>query len=148
MYNPKNGRVRDGKAQWIEIYNPTTSTIALKNWVLESGEGRVKIKSHKFIKPNQFVLISKDDDLYRDWRGSRDALNIEVGNWFDRGLDMRDYLQLLDPAGEEIDFVGWGGKYDWDLYASRGQSIERKTKGFDTDFDTDWKVRTTPTPGR
>lgn len=165
MYAPKNGRdwdgrsrsrfdrhdkndKDDGKAEWIEIYNPTSSVIPLKNWILESSEGKVKIKSHKFIRPGQFVLISKDDDIFHDWHGKRDALNIEVGNWFDRGLDTTDHLKLINPAGTEIDFVAWGGESGWNLFASKGQSIERASKGADTDVPSDWLRRLTPTPGR
>ncbi len=146
----------DAKGQcheWVEVFNPTTQDISLKNWKIVDASGTVRtINANKTIKANGFALLTKSNSEFaRFWTVPSGVQVIELGQIIGDGLgNAGDRLRLLNPSSVEVDAISWGT----DSYAPHytgpvtlGHSIERLVPGFDTDTGTDFTDRTTPTPG-
>lgn len=135
--------------EWVELYNPTSHDISLKNWTFVDNSGTsTKINANKIIKAGGFALVSKDADPWRFWDENKDAVKIELGSQIGDGLDnTADHITLKDVSGNSVDFVAWGGDTGWNLYPPPGSSIERLVPGFDTDQPTDWQDKQIPSPG-
>lgn len=142
--------------EWVEIYNPTSKEISLKDWSLtDNSNNPTKIHANKKIKPHGFVLITKSESTWKDWKEGKNALNIELGSQIGDGLDnLGDHLILKDNKGVEVDRMSWGTDTSGFTPAgtnpvvSPGSSTERINTGFDTDKASDWTVRKPPTPGK
>jgi Lamin Tail Domain len=138
--------------EWVELYNPTSSDISLKNWTLTDNSGvRSTINANKTIKAGGFLLISKDASTWKYWN-IKPSDTLELGNQVGDGLDNSgDRLTLKNSTGAEVDKVSWGT----DTTAlnpsipgvSLGSSIERLVPGLDTNSFNDWASRFPPTLG-
>lgn len=140
--------------EWMEIFNPTTQDINLKDWKIVDASGTIRtINASKTVKANSFAILTKSNSEFaRFWTIPKDAQVIELGQIIGDGLgNTGDRLRLLNPANAEVDAISWGT----DTYALHyagpvtvGHSIERLVPGFDTDSGTDFTDRTIPTPGQ
>lgn len=125
--------------EWIELYNPTSADISLKNWSLSESGSSWKINANKIIKAGGFALVSKDASVWRYWNENIKAAKIELGQF--PKLDYGDQLILKDNTGSPIDQVEWGS-----ITPPIGSSLARLVPGYDTDQPTDWLSSTPPTP--
>jgi hypothetical protein len=146
-----DGRKND---EWVELYNPSSQDISLKDWTITDNFSSVTIHANKKIKAHGFALITKDSDTWRFWNENRDALKVETGKQFGNGLDnLGDHLILKNNNGIEIDRMSWGTDTSGftpnavNPVVPRGDSTERISTGFDTNKASDWTPRKTPTPG-
>ncbi len=143
------------KFQWIELYNPTNQDILLKDWKLYNDDGLFAvIHANKKIKASSFALLSKDDDLWKFWSGSKSALKIEIGSYFGSGLSVDgNRIILKNPNNIEVDRMSWGDDISGfntsavNPKVAKGHSTERQSPGFDTNAAADWLDRNPPTPG-
>lgn len=119
------------EAEWIELYNPDTSSVDLTNWMLEDGVGRIATASGT-LPSHGFIHISL----------SSSKLN-----------NSGDKVVLKNPAGAIIDDMSYG---DWDDGAKennapsveKAESVARTPDGRDTNTDTiDFQRTITPTAG-
>ena len=139
--------------EWIEIYNPTNLNVSLKNWVLVDNSGiDTIIHSNTILEPNQFALVSKSASTWMYWDENPGAEKVQIGSEIGDGLDNAgDHIYLINPDGEEGDFVAWGNDTERWVPAvpgiSLGSSIERLSPGFDNNVAADWFEQTPPTPG-
>jgi len=140
--------------EWIELYNPSSQEISLKNWTITDNFSSVVIHSNGKIKAHGFALISKDNSTWRFWNEDPHALKIELGAQIGNGLnDSGDHLILKNSNGIEIDRMGWGTDTSGftpnaiNPVVPRGASTERLFPGFDTNHAADWKKQNHPTPG-
>jgi hypothetical protein len=139
--------------EWIEIYNPTSQGISLKDWKLVDNSGaETIIHDNKKVPAGGFALVSKDADTWKFWNENPAAVKIELGQQIGDGLDNSgDRLILKNPAGQIVDALSYGA--DTSVFnpsippVPLGSSFERKTPGFDTDAAFDFVTRTPPTPG-
>ena len=74
---------------WVEIENPSETTVSLKGWILSDGKNRWEFPEIE-LKGNAFLLIEAN---------STDRL------MFGFGLSEKDQLFLLDPNGKEVSAV-------------------------------------------
>lgn len=142
--------------QWIELYNPTEKDISLRGWgITTKDKTRVRFEKGDKIKSHGFLLIAKDDVVWRYWNIPRGTTRFEVERHFGNGLDPKgDRLILTDSHGVEVDRMSWGSDQTGftpqatNSEVARGSSTERKSLGLDTNTASDWKGQRPPTPGR
>jgi hypothetical protein len=114
-----------GEPEWIEIFNPSTMSINLKNWKISN-----RISSSKYpisstsasLPPNGFAVITKDSLALRAFHPSIPCL-VLMNNSLPNALfrNDSDAVTLYDSRDFVIDSVyyrsGWGG--------GGGKSLER-----------------------
>lgn len=148
------------RAQWVELYNPTSSSFDLTGWSLEdNGGGDVAVKLSGVLAPGGFLLVIAvpASEFRKVWAAPSDTGFVEgdfvkIGNILDaRG----DRLILKDKNGRGVDKVSWGsdtsgfnlGCSNLCPTAPSGYSLEREPAGNDTDTALDFLAENAPTPG-
>lgn len=128
LYDAPNN---DAEQEWIELYNPTNSTISIDDWTLsdnvgtESLSGSIDAKDHFVIARNEagfYALYSFYPDFIESFALSNTG----------------DLLLLKDSNGNAVDFVAWENKVlGWDVVAS--DTTIRRKNSLDTDTVEDWE---------
>ncbi|MCK5559232.1 MAG: lamin tail domain-containing protein, partial [Thermoplasmata archaeon] len=118
--------------EWIELYNPTASTIDLSGWTITTSAGTYTFpgapgSSTVTIGPGQFLVLD----------------NTDFGNSYLKNSE--DSVVLRDPNNIIIDQTTYRG-------VSKDKSWARYkdptgADGFDTDQDSDWYKDNNPTKG-
>lgn len=139
--------------EWIELYNPTNSSINIKNWSIGDATDEDNVSnSNRIIPPGGFALISKNNSTWSLWDEDSNALLIPLGDRIGEGLaNNGDIVILKDAAGNTIDMVSWGSNTtafnpSVSLFGD-GHSLERNPVGKDTNSSSDFVDRSLPTPG-
>ena len=95
----------DGEGDWVEIYNPTSSSISLTGWALDEGDQNPKpLGSLGTILPGGFVVYEHTNTSWLDING--------------------ETIELLSPANQVIDSYTYTS-------SSKGISIGRHPDGGD-----------------
>ncbi len=102
--------------EWVEIYNPSTQTIPLDNWRVKEGGGQ-SVGFSGMIAPSEFASVEFVSRLNNDG----------------------DRVQLLDPSGQVIDAVSYGG------WADAVAPAAKKPNALARDPNGTWLVTTEPT---
>lgn len=137
--------------EWIELYNPSSQPISLKDWTITDNSGiEVKIPGNRTIDAKEFVLISKSNSTWNFWDEPSGVTKIPLNRQIGDGLDDRgDHLILKDNNGNVVDKMSYGG--DSSVFnlpeVDAGHSVERDPDGTDTDAASEWKDRLLPMPG-
>ncbi len=114
----------------VELYNPTSSTVNISSWVLqtESSAQDVVLPKNTFIQPNGFYLIADSG-----WNLSKDNASWPEAD-FEDTITLKNTdsgIILRNQNNELIDTVGWGNPTILFFEASptnqviEGQSIKR-----------------------
>lgn len=120
-----------GQDEWLELYNPSTSTIDLTDWKIVEGAGSTTTLSG-IIETEDFLLI--------------DSVTGGLNN-------DGDIITLYDSTGTLIDSVTYGSWDDANLtdnapVVSDPYSVARSLDGVDSDTDNvDWVKTASTTPG-
>ncbi len=140
--------------EWIEIYNPTSLTVNVKDWkvVDNSGAEKTVSTSNRNIGPGQFAVLAKAANVFGLWSIPSSAEQIQLGEVFGNGLsNSGDRVVLKDSLGNLIDQMSYGT--DTTVFnpsatdVVEGHSLERDPDGIDTNTAADFINRVVPTPG-
>lgn len=135
--------------EWIELYNPTGSTVDLSNWWIADASNEDKFPNGTTIAAGGFLVITSASTTSGFW-GDTPMVSIErsLGN----GLgNAGDALSLLDANGATttVDALSWGSNTSVFTLpdVEDGHSLVRLNLNADTDTAADWSDDATPAPG-
>ncbi|UCG32925.1 MAG: lamin tail domain-containing protein, partial [Phycisphaerales bacterium] len=114
MYNPNSNEPVPSVAEWVELYNTTSSPIDLAGWYLEDDEGRCgDLPSYILGAKSSVVLIPSAGDPYQfaySWSAAcvQPTLNGETSEGALTGQNLKntgDELRLVKPGGDPLKLV-------------------------------------------
>lgn len=144
------------RGEFLEIYNPTTSSINVTNWIIEDNTPSFnETLTDITIAPGGFLIITgaTEAEFEAVWINVPDSVQFfqasggEIGNGFANGGGK---VTIKDNNGNTIDLAGWGNDitvFNPAPSVIRGHSLERDPDGKDTDAAVDFVDRITPLPG-
>jgi len=138
------------EGEWIELYNPTGTTVNLGGWTIEDNSNTYTIPNGTSIGSGDYLVIADGSTHFIQKYGCGPHLS-------DLSLRLNndgDFLTLKNNSGTVIDQVAWesGGSSvsGWGStslpYANEGKSIARSDVNQDTDTYTDWMSNRNPGP--
>jgi len=172
LYNPKES---EPAGEFIELYNPTDSSICIDGWKLADQQGdELTITDtgstcEYSIKPSAFMVFAHNGSLFFDTYGFYPDFekngSTSVPDLSSQGTmqlnNTGDVVILYDQHGTIIDAVAWEkGVFDsiipYPAQELNGESIEREPAGYEgpeshpgnEDQSSAFVKRTSPTPGR
>lgn len=139
--------------QWVELYNPTGTSVDLSGWVLafDSIDGINLFPSGIIIGPGQYIIVTHDSEAFSEKYTVPSGVMVidddEMGN--NLGALLKDTLRLYDATHiNVVDHLDYGGGSGRAPAVAPPNSIARYKGGFDTNnSENDWYVETKPTPG-
>lgn len=142
----------EGKNEWIELYNPNSFAVNIKNYKIGSTSQEFTINPNISIPAYGFVLLSHDNSTWHFW-GNPSGLTINLsgsvsGGWLS---NTGDWVYLKNANNNLIDQMSYGTN----IVAfsppcpnvAEGHSLERNPDGYDINSKNDFLDRVTPTPG-
>ncbi|MFA5777084.1 MAG: lamin tail domain-containing protein, partial [Parcubacteria group bacterium] len=140
--------------EWVELYNPTSSAVNLKNWKLCDNHGCSTISTSDLdiIPANGYAVVTKDVSTWGHWTIPGNAVEIVLGVDIGNGLaNDGDRVILRDSSDKEIDAMSYGS----DATAlnpacsdvAEGHSLARKPAGKDLNIKDDFENLSSPNPG-
>ncbi len=129
----------DSTCEWVELYNPTNTSISLDGWTLSDNVGTNTLPNVT-LAPNDYFIFARDAAGFSSLYGfppDADTMTLALGN-------SGDQLILRDNNGVEVDFVAWENYVTgWNI-AAVDQSIRRISDAngmpVDTDSPSDWEL--------
>ena len=168
MINPEG---EEPENEWIELYNPISSTFDLSLYCIGDAESPADSEAmYRFpqgftLEPGQVILIAYHADNFIATYGLtptfelQDTLSLVPQLALDTGLGVGvfglnntgDEVLLLDERLALVDAVSWGNS-TWAFspsvpLAAQGHSLERRPADQDTDTAADWVDQSQPGPG-
>jgi len=152
-YKVDEAHGREGKNEWIELYNPTEMDIELKDWTLCDSDDCGTINPKVSIPAKGYALISHDNSTWKYWDVPEDVPTIHQlgGNFFEMNATA-EMLILKHPDGDIVDQMNWGevdstwANFNSDLWlpgvvvGADDYMLGRVPSGYDTDTPGDWRA--------
>ncbi len=154
LYHP-----RENQPEFVEIYNPGTIPVDIRNWSIRDREtpgGRINRyvlseQSHN-LHPGDFMILSSDSTLFGRYDIPQ-GVYIRIENRTGLGFTTTgDEVLLLDPSGAVVDSVPYLPAWHHpDIVDVRGKSLERISPLLSSTDRYNWSTSADPagaTPGR
>jgi leucyl aminopeptidase len=126
--------------EFIDLTNTGAQAINVGGWTLSNANSTWTIPAGTTIAAGGFLTVATDAAGFGSlYGGAPDVSGVSFLLPNSNGQ-----LRLRDPAGTEIDFVGWE-RVGWPLNAATGKSILRSALS-DSDTSADWTVSSTVDP--
>lgn len=137
--------------EWIEIYNPTTSSVDISGWSISDNTATDVLPSVSPVLPNGYALI-KPNGGSATASGSTILVQLsdtQIGGSLAQG---GDEITLRNTGSLEIDKMSYGSNLSADFPTPlptppAGSSFSRIPNGTDTNSNTDWQLDSSPTIG-
>ncbi|MHC4499302.1 MAG: CotH kinase family protein, partial [Planctomycetota bacterium] len=112
---PKEGDLLDGNGEssdWIEIYNPTGTTVNLDGWYLTDNDSNLtkwQFPDGLEVKPGEFLVVFASDKKYELYPSNYPYLDSAGYYHTNFNLDMEpgEYLALVAPGGMAVVHEYW-----------------------------------------
>ncbi|MBU4512205.1 lamin tail domain-containing protein [Patescibacteria group bacterium] len=152
-YDVDDAHGDDPANEWVELYNPTDSSVDISGWkILDNHSEDLIPTSTSSIPALGYAIITGASSTFDYWDIPDQAVKIvladgKIGNGLGNDNDM---LILLDDAGNIVDQMNWGTPINgwpnynsnlWDPGAAKvaeGNLLSREPNGYDTDQASDW----------
>jgi hypothetical protein len=157
---------------WIELFNPSSSTVSLAGVKLGDeetpggGEGMLQFPAGARLEPGQVMVIASQADLFYSLYGFNPSYEtsesdptvpnlVPYTSWGQGALNLLssgDEVLALDGSDELVDALSWGSSA-WAFnppapQVAVGHSLERYPPGVDTGSAADWIEQSNPNPGQ
>lgn len=150
-----SGKGFEGTNEWVELYNPTPSSVDIKNWqICDAGacDTLATTSSSILIPSHGFAVITPNASTWTNWILPGAAVKIVIGSNIGGGLaNAGDGVIVKNASSVEIDAMSYGtdtSKLNPAVSVSgEGHSLARIIKGYDTNAATDWIINATVNPG-
>jgi len=154
------GDTDEWKHEWIELYNPLSNDVNLKNWEICDNTDCKTIHPDVSIPALGYALLSHDASTWQQyWEVPAGVEKINLGGAPSHlALDnTADMLVLKNADGVVIDQMNWGApdsswpNYNLDVWnpgapdVAAGHMLGRVPSGYDTDQPSDFKDLALPT---
>ncbi|MFQ6042009.1 MAG: lamin tail domain-containing protein [Candidatus Poribacteria bacterium] len=141
MHSPDT---KAGQVEWIELYNRDSQPADLSEWLIADSRNKpVSIPSGTVIPPNQFLILTKDEEKFlASFPDVKYVVQIKLPGLNNTG----DTVTLRSSTGKKIDEV----KYE-SAGSIRGRSLERLDPNRPSAEIANWKLSidlSGATPGR
>lgn len=137
----------DATEEWVELYNPTTSSINVQGWTINDNVGSFALPSIS-IPSNGYLILAKSALAFSALYGFQPNVTTFSLSLSNSG----DQLSLRDSAQVEVDFVAWENYVAGWSVSAVDTTIQRikdlNQMPIDTDSGADWEASgTLGTPG-
>ena len=135
------------KFQWVELYNPTSSSVDINGWIINYWTvfTITKISQQAVIGSNQFILICNNLTKLTAMWDVPEAIQIISVNLAFYAVNE---TSISDNSGI-IDYLNYGGPPSGAPKVPVNHSVARYKGGYDTDNSShDFYNESTPTPGQ
>ncbi|MEM7395008.1 MAG: lamin tail domain-containing protein, partial [Verrucomicrobiota bacterium] len=111
MYHPAHAETRpeNTSEEFLELYNPTESTIDLEGFRFTRGID-FTFPADTRIEPRGFLVIAADPGVFANKYGSDSRV---VGGWTGRLSNSGEEILLRNKEGDEVDSVSYHDQGDW-----------------------------------
>ncbi|MCG8605703.1 lamin tail domain-containing protein [bacterium] len=129
MYSPT-----DGQAEWIELFNRSTTSVDLAQWMLSdvNTSNRAFLPGRFFLGAGEFFVMAQDSSLLPLFDLSTNSFSI-MQNWpaLNNDFDSVILYDLTDLIVDRVDYSqNWGGE--------RGISLERINPDLASNDSSNW----------
>ena len=140
-----------GSEDWVELYNPTSSSVNISGWYLEDESGMFfGLPANTIIPANGYLVLVEDSLAFKAVYAS--ANTVKRGNFGDGFNAIKlgnsgETLQLFNANGIKIDSVLYDDAAPWPIGADgTGQTLQLVAPNLDNTNGANW-IGQVATPG-
>lgn len=137
--------------EWVELYNPTSSSVDVSGWIIEDGNSSDIFPSSSPIPAGGFGVV-KGSTGTAVVPGAAVTILLDNANIGSGLNDPGDLVRLKTSSGTVVDQMNYGNDISGiftspPLAPGSGKSLARSPNGVDTNTGADWVVDATPSIG-
>lgn len=134
MYNPASTEQPPARTEWVEMYNPSETAVALEGWYLEDEDGRTGGLPAVTVQPGEAVVVAPEgmtaEAFAAAWGEGFQVVPVDgfssrsgMNGLANAPSDTNEVLTLRRPNGSLSDEVNYDDKSPWPKTRPDGASI-------------------------